>query len=223
MAFLAPRFYPILDVPSLQRLGVDLGSSNSQLAKITDAFNSAGAKILQLRDKDSEPSLILARAESIAKAHDSRKCQLILNDRPDLALLAGFDGCHLGQQDLSVTGARTILPQPKILGLSTHNAEQVETGNQTDADYLAIGPIFATSSKQNPDPVLGLEEFRRLRKLTTKPVVAIGGITRDNARAILDAGADSVAIIGDLYRGCTAANFAEQVGQNIRDILAQIL
>jgi len=221
---LTSRLYPILDVGALSRIA-DRPRENFAplMGEIALVFIDSDVSILQLRDKDSEPSLILACAEAIAIARESRKCQLILNDRPDLALLAGFDGCHLGQQDLSVAGARKILLSPKILGLSTHNAEQVATGNETDADYLAIGPIFATSSKQNPDPVLGLEEFRRLRKLTTKPVVAIGGITRDNARSVLDAGADSVAIIGDLYRGCTASNYAKQLGQNIRDILAQIL
>lgn len=220
---LTSRLYPILDVGALSRIADPRDNFAPLMGEIARVFIDSDVSILQLRDKDSEPSLILSRAQEIVTARGPRKCELILNDRPDLALLAGFDGCHLGQQDLSVGSVRKILPAPKILGLSTHNSEQVEAGNHSDADYLAIGPIFATSSKQNPDPVLGLEEFRRLRKLTTKPVVAIGGITRGNARSVLDAGADSVAVIGDLYRGCTAANFAEQIGQNIRDILAQIL
>jgi thiamine-phosphate pyrophosphorylase len=150
-------------------------------------------------------------------------CKLILNDRPDFALLAGFDGCHLGQDDLSIAGARKILPKPKILGLSTHSEAQVRAGDASDADYLAIGPVFATVSKADTEPVLGVAEFARLRRLTRKPVVAVGGITRDNARQVLDAGADSVAMIGDLYRGCTAENFTEQFEQNLAEILARIL
>ena len=154
---------------------------------------------------------------------EPQECSLILNDHPDLALLANFDGCHLGQDDLSIAGARKILPRPKILGLSTHNEAQVVAGNETDADYLAIGPIFTTTSKANAEPTIGLTGFTRLRNLTAKPVVAIGGITRDNAKSVLDAGADSVAIIGDLYRNCTAANFAAQLERNLADILARIL
>ena len=153
----------------------------------------------------------------------ARKAQFILNDRPDLALLADFDGCHLGQQDLSIAGARKILPRPKLLGLSTHNQRQLEAAMQTEADYIAIGPIFATASKQNPEPVVGLHELARLRKLTTKPLVAIGGITRANARAVLDAGADSVAILGDVYRDATnGRNLAQAVTRNVADILDAI-
>jgi len=201
-----PKLYPILD------------SANA-----ADAFFNAGTGILQFRAKNASPQEILAHAAAMLAARGDRECTLILNDRPDLALLAGFDGCHLGQEDLSIAGARKILPRPKILGLSTHNQQQIEAGNQTDADYLAIGPVFATSTKQNADPVVGIAAFARLRKLTSKPVVAIGGITRDNARSVLDAGADSVAIISDLYRDCTAENYASQLQQNVEDILRRIL
>jgi thiamine-phosphate pyrophosphorylase len=221
MAFAAPRLYPILDTPSLLRLNPAL--SAERLGELAEVFFAAGVEMLQLRDKESPPAKILAGAAAIRVARGSQTCKLILNDRPDLALLAGFDGCHLGQDDLSIASARKILSRPKILGLSTHNQAQLEAGNQSDADYLAIGPLFTTSGKRNPEPVVGIAEFARLRKLTKKPVVAIGGITRDNARSVLDAGADSVAIIGDLYRGCTLDNFEEQLGENIRDILAQIL
>jgi thiamine-phosphate pyrophosphorylase len=186
-----------------------------------------GIERVQLRAKSASPQETFTYAEAMSTARGDRSCQLILNDRPDIALLAGFDGCHLGQEDLSVVRARQLLPRPAVLGLSTHNEAQLEAGNATDADYLAIGPVFATSTKRNADPVVGLMEFTRLRKLTAKPVVAIGGITRDNARSVLDAGADSVAIISDLYRGiepgCTADALARLVGQNLEDILARIL
>jgi thiamine-phosphate pyrophosphorylase len=239
-----PRLYPILDVTSARK---------AHVAEMARALCTCRCNVLQLRAKGAAPQEILAFAAAINAAREAaspqglkpltlssrnveaeasaypqgQPCKLILNDRPDLALLAGFDGCHLGQDDLSIGnengGARKILPRPKILGLSTHNEAQVVAGDATDADYLAIGPVFATTSKADAAPALGLTEFVRLRRLTTKPVVAIGGVTRENARVVLDAGADSVAMIGDLYRGCTAENFAEQFAQNVRDILARIL
>jgi thiamine-phosphate pyrophosphorylase len=125
---------------------------------------------------------------------------LIMNDRADLCLAAGFDGLHIGQDDLSPESARRIIGPDRWLGVSTHNPEQLSEADKTSADYLAIGPIFATSSKANPDPVVGLDGVRQARELTRKPLVAIGGITRANARSVIDAGADSVAVISDLLR-----------------------
>jgi thiamine-phosphate pyrophosphorylase len=130
---------------------------------------------------------------------------LIMNDRADLALAAGFDGVHVGQDDLPVDAVRTIVGPGGIIGTSTHNPEQICLADQTDADYLAIGPVFATASKENPDPVVGLEGVRLARSLTTKPLVAIGGITRANCRSVLDAGADSVAVISDLVNNPRAS------------------
>ncbi len=222
-AFL-PRIYPILDIATLQRISGD-GDEVAFAERAAGAFFAAGVKILQLRAKDFAPQPLLKLAAAIKRARDAAasKCILILNDRPDLALLAGYDGCHLGQQDLSVGdengGARRILPRPKIIGLSTHNAAQIELANVSHADYLAIGPIFSTATKLNPEPVVGLEALSRLRALTSKPLVAIGGITRANCRSVLDAGADSVAVIGALFADCTASNLEIQLAQNIRDFL----
>jgi len=126
------------------------------------------------------------------------KAQLIMNDRADLCLAANFDGVHVGQDDLSPAAVRSIIGDKLILGVSTHNPEQVRAADITVADYIAVGPVFETGSKLNPDPVIGLEGVRRARSLTSKPVVAIGGITRQNCRSVLDAGADSVAVISDL-------------------------
>jgi len=126
--------------------------------------------------------------------------RLIMNDRADLCLAAEFDGVHVGQEDLSPESVRTIIGPERWLGVSTHNPEQLREADLTSADYLAIGPVFATSSKERPDPVVGLEGVRRARALTRRPLVAIGGITRANARSVIDAGADSVAVISDLLR-----------------------
>jgi thiamine-phosphate pyrophosphorylase len=126
--------------------------------------------------------------------------KLIMNDRADLCLVAEFDGVHVGQDDLSPEAVRSIIGPDRWLGVSNHNPEQLAKADQTSADYLAIGPVFSTSSKDKPDPVVGLEGVRRARQLTRKPLVAIGGITRANAASVIEAGADSVAVISDLLR-----------------------
>jgi thiamine-phosphate pyrophosphorylase len=126
--------------------------------------------------------------------------RLMMNDRADLCLAAGFDGVHVGQEDLSPEAVHAIIGPEGWLGVSTHNPEQLREGDLTSADYLAIGPVFATSSKEKPDPVVGLDGVRRARALTRKPLVAIGGITRANAASVIEAGADSVAVISDLLK-----------------------
>jgi thiamine-phosphate pyrophosphorylase len=141
-------------------------------------------------------------------------CRLILNDRADLAVLANFDGVHVGQGDLSPEDARRVVGPDRIVGFSTHTDEQARIAEQSSADYIAIGPIFATGTKPDASPVVGLEGVRRARALTTKPLVAIGGITRANARSVIDSGADSVAVISALF----AAN--ESPEHVARDFLA---
>ena len=126
--------------------------------------------------------------------------RLIMNDRADLCLAARFDGVHVGQDDLSPAGARAVIGNDLWLGISTHNPEQLAEAGNTSANYLAIGPVFATRSKDNPDPVIGLEGVRQARALTRKPLVAIGGITRKNCGSVIEAGADAVAVISDLIR-----------------------
>jgi thiamine-phosphate pyrophosphorylase len=131
-------------------------------------------------------------------AFGAPQLRLIMNDRADLCLAADFDGVHVGQDDLSPEAVRQIIGPDRWLGVSTHNPEQLREADLSSADYLAIGPVFTTSSKANPDPVVGLEGVRRARALTRKPLVAIGGVTRENAASVIDAGADSVAVISDL-------------------------
>jgi thiamine-phosphate pyrophosphorylase len=152
-----------------------------------------GAEIVQIRHKG------FWSAEFLRVAREVRSLipELIINDRADVAAMLGA-GIHVGQDDLPASEARRICGSA-VVGLSTHNDEQASAADLEPVDYVAIGPVFPTASKANPDPVVGLEGLRRVRSLTRKPLVAIGGITRSNAVAVLEAGADSVAVIGDLY------------------------
>ena len=181
-----PRLYAI----------VDMQRSADPVAFAQELF-AAGVRLLQLRDKETRPRVTLSVAREI-KRIALRDAVLIMNDRADLCLGAGFGGVHVGQDDLSPEAARHVCPQPLIVGVSTHNLEQLRAADASPADYIAFGPVFGTRSKTNPDPTVGLELLREARKLTRKPLVAIGGITRVNCRSVLEAGADSVAVISDL-------------------------
>jgi thiamine-phosphate pyrophosphorylase len=186
-----PRLYALLDA------GCFL-NANAMFAA-WEQLTAGGARLFQYRNKSGNARQMLDHAQEL-KRRAGERVKIIMNDRADLCVAADFDGLHLGQDDLSPEAARRIIGPDRWLGLSTHNPEQLAEADRTSADYLAIGPIFATSSKANPDPVVGLEGVRRARTLTRKPLVAIGGITRANARSVIDAGADSVAVISDLLR-----------------------
>jgi thiamine-phosphate pyrophosphorylase len=123
---------------------------------------------------------------------------LVVNDRADVASVVEAAGVHVGQDDLSVEAARRVIGTEKWVGVSTHNLEQFERSVATSADYIAVGPVFATSTKANPDPIVGINFIRRVRALTTKPIVAIGGITLARAVEVIRAGADSVAVVSDV-------------------------
>jgi thiamine-phosphate pyrophosphorylase len=155
--------------------------------------------LLQLREKHASAKEVLRLARELRRVLPAH-VGLILNDRSDLALAAGADGVHVGQDDIPPEAARRIIGPDGILGVSTHNPEQIAAAAQTSSDYVAIGPVFATSSKDNPDPVVGLEGVRKARTLTSKSLVAIGGITVENCRSVIEAGADSVAVISELLR-----------------------
>lgn len=158
---------------------------------------AGGTTLLQLRNKQGSARDFLAQARAIREAIGAG-ARLILNDRADLCLAADWDGVHLGQQDLSPDAARAILGNARLVGVSTHSPEQVRAAERPDVDYIAIGPVYPTRSKEQPDPVIGLDGVRAARALTRKPLVAIGGITLENCRAVFDAGADSLAVISEL-------------------------
>jgi thiamine-phosphate pyrophosphorylase len=186
-----PRLYAILD--------------SSRFADIDALWLSAteliagGVTLLQYRNKSGKARQMLEQAWELKRRLDP-SVKLIMNDRADLCLAAGFDGVHVGQDDLSPAGARAVIGGSLWLGVSAHNPQQLVEADKTTADYLAIGPVFATLSKANPDPVIGLDGVRQARALTRKPLVAIGGITRENCRSVIEAGADAVAVISDLIR-----------------------
>ncbi|MFY9643795.1 MAG: thiamine phosphate synthase, partial [Terriglobales bacterium] len=183
---LLPDLYPILDAACFP-------DALAMFAAAED-LAAAGCTLLQYRNKQGTARQMLDQAREL-RSRLAPSVKLIMNDRADLCLAADFNGLHVGQDDLSPAAARRIIGPNRCLGVSTHNPEQLAEADQTSADYLAIGPVFATTSKANPDPVVGLEGVRRARQLTRKPLVAIGGITRANARSVLDAGADSIAVI----------------------------
>jgi len=178
-----PQLYPILDADTL--------STSVTLYSHAVALAEAGCTVLQYRAKHLDVRRLLPNVT------------LVMNDRADLCLAAGFDGVHIGQDDLTPQSARLVVGAQRIVGLSTHNAQQFARALEEPVDYLAIGPIFNTSSKQNPDPVVGLSGITEARRLLdtsgkTLPLVAIGGITRANAQAVIKAGASAVAVIGDI-------------------------
>ena len=201
-----PPLYPILDSALLQ-------SRDCSLEVAAAALLDAGARILQIRHKGHWPRALFEQACQVKLLCDQTGATLIVNDRADIALLLG-SGLHVGQDDIPPAVARWLIGAGAILGYSTHNAEQLDAAAGEPATYLALGPMFPTQSKLNPDPVVGVDRLRAWRHLASKPLVAIGGITRLNAPSVLEAGADSVAIIGDLFPAdCSSAS----IGERMRD------
>jgi thiamine-phosphate pyrophosphorylase len=185
-----PRIYPILDTDALTRQGLSLETAAAALLE-------GGAGILQIRNKQHWSRAIYCAACTVAHMCREAGAALIVNDRADFALLLDA-GLHVGQDDLSPRDARTLLGPQAVIGYSSHNAAQLAAAGGEPVDYVAFGPVFHTVSKQNPDPVVGVEELRRLRPLIEKPLVAIGGITLANALEVWRAGADSLALIAGL-------------------------
>jgi thiamine-phosphate pyrophosphorylase len=202
---LPQRLYAIVDP-------LDTGRDPIALAR---AMLAGGARLLQLRLKSTATGALLATAHAVRDLTAARGATFILNDRADVALACGADGVHLGQDDLPVAAARAILGPDKRIGFSTHSETQLAAAREAGADYLAFGPIYATTSKSAADPVLGCERLRAARALCTGPLVAIGGITTATAPLVLAAGADAVAVIAALVR-------ADDVERATAELLALI-
>ena len=206
MGFQIPRLYAIIDPTQTRKF--------SPVA-VADILLSAGVRLIQYRGKmDTSRCQCEICSEIAGRVHQAGGI-FVVNDRADLARLTGADGVHVGQEDLSVEQARRVLLAGQRVGVSTHNRTQLEEAETTSADYLAFGPIFPTGSKERPDPVVGLDRLREMRRLTRKPLVAIGGIKLDNAASVIEAGADSVAVIHDLLA-------AEDIGAQARKFLQSL-
>jgi len=199
-------FSPLYAIIDPELTAIPVSDLASQLAV-------AGVTLIQLRDKKGPAAQVLAQARELSALLAPRGVRFILNDRPDIAAIADCAGVHVGQDDLPVEDARCIVGPSRWVGVSTHNRDQLRQAVATSADYIAIGPIFPTSTKENPDPVVGLDFIRLARQLTNRPLVAIGGITLEKAGEVFQAGADSVAVIRDIVA-------AKDPGQRAREYLA---
>ena len=200
-----PPLYAILDAsPEFT------AESALNIPEIADRLVEAGVELLQYRDKHGSAGRILDSSQALAARFVPKGVRVIVNDRADIAAMAGAAGVHVGQEDLPVDEARKICGAPLWVGVSTHTLEQLRAAEATSADYIAVGPIFPTGTKANPDPVVGLEFLRAARQITRKPLVAIGGITVESASEVYRAGADSIAVIRDLMAARDPAHRARE-------------
>ena len=200
MRLVLPRLYVILDRALLT---IPETECARQLV-------DAGVRVLQYRHKEASSRELLENAKKLSLALVPRGVTFVVNDRADVAALAGASGVHVGQEDLAVEDARAVVGPGRLVGVSTHNGAQFEQAAGTSADYIAVGPIFSTSTKSNPDPVVGTEFIRQVRPLTDKPIVAIGGITLERVAEVVRAGADAVALISDILRARNPGERARQ-------------
>jgi thiamine-phosphate pyrophosphorylase len=199
MRLVLPRLYVILDAALLK----------IPVKECAKSLVDAGVRLIQYRNKRASGRELFETSRELAEYLDPLGVQFVVNDRADVAALAGARGVHVGQDDLGVEQARVVMGDEKWVGVSTHNAAQFRGALETSADYIAVGPVFATGSKENPDPVVGVGFVSETRAMTDRPMVAIGGITLERAAEVIEAGADSVAIISDILR-------AENIGKRAR-------
>jgi thiamine-phosphate pyrophosphorylase len=202
-----PRLYPILDTATLRQRGVE------DWATVSRAWLAAGVEIIQIRHKEHWTRAHFDQATAVNEQCEIAGTRLIINDRADMAALLKA-GLHVGQDDLAPLDCRRVIGEQTTLGFSTHNAIQLKAAEDEPVDYLAFGPVFATKTKQQPDPMVGLESLRAARAQTRKPLVAIGGISQDNVQQVFQAGADSVAVIaGLLPEQLTESSLQERMEQ----------
>jgi thiamine-phosphate pyrophosphorylase len=183
-----PRLYVILDAALL----------TVPETECAEKLAAAGVRLLQYRNKRASARELFESSKRLSSLLIPQGATFVVNDRADVALAAEASGVHVGQEDLGAEAARSVIGHGKLLGVSTHNVEQFKQAADTSADYVAVGPVFSTSTKANPDPVVGIELIRQVRSLTDKPIVAIGGITLERAAEVMRAGADCVAVISDI-------------------------
>ncbi len=197
MKLVFPRVYVIIDA-ALLRNSAGRASLRATPRALALALADSGVELIQYRDKQSPSRAFLSLSQEIGAALRPLGVCFIVNDRADVAAAAGAEGVHVGQGDLPVEEARRVVGPGRWVGISTHHEVQVRAAGATSADYVAVGPVYPTATKSNPAPVVGVEFVRQARRLTGKPLVAIGGITLGNAVDVFRAGADSVAVAGDV-------------------------
>jgi thiamine-phosphate pyrophosphorylase len=205
MPLVFAKLYAIMDAALLK---------TTELA-CAEMLAQAGVELIQYRNKTATSRQYLEISQSLSAFFHARGSRFIVNDRADIAAIAAADGVHVGQEDLGVESARAVCGPQRWVGVSTHTLEQVRRAAATSADYIAVGPIFATKTKENPDPVVGTSLIRAAREMTHKPIVAIGGITLERSEEVFAAGADSLAVAGDILR-------AENPGRRAREYLQRI-
>jgi thiamine-phosphate pyrophosphorylase len=199
-----PTLYAILDDSLIP------ADEPGRWVALAAALAAAGCQLMQVRAKQADSRTQLEIATQLSRSLDTTRVRLIVNDRADVALLAGAGGVHVGQHDLEVTHARAICGASLWVGVSTHTLDQVRAADQTSADYIAFGPVFSTTTKSEADAIVGIEGLRAARAATRKPLVAIGGITLECARDVYRAGADSLAVVSDLLRAKNPGARAEE-------------
>jgi len=200
MRLVLPKLYVILDA--------DLLTAPERVCTLQLA--DAGVRLLQYRNKKAPARELLRVSRELAGLLIPLGVSFLVNDRPDVAFLSGASGVHVGQEDLDVEQARVVAGPGKWVGVSTHNLAQFRAAAMTSSDYIAVGPIFPTSTKANPDAVVGTEYIRQVRTLTDKAIVAIGGITLERAAGVIEAGADAVAVGSDILRAADPGKRARQ-------------
>ena len=200
MRLVLPRLYVILDAALVA----------IPETECAERLAASGVRLLQYRNKRASARELFESSKRLSSLLIPKGVTFVVNDRADVAAAAEASGVHVGQEDLRVEAARSVIGEGKLLGISTHNVEQFKDAAATSADYVAVGPVFSTLTKANPDPVVGIEFIRRVRPLTDKPIVAIGGITLERAAEVIQAGADSVAVISDILLAPDAGLRARQ-------------
>ena len=188
-----PRLYAIVDVTCFT---ASLRTT-SAIAEYARELMLGGVSMVQYRNKEGDTRTMLSDAREIKRVIEG-KAKLMMNDRADICIAAGYDGVHVGQEDISPEGARMVVGPDRIVGISTHTLNQLKEADAGPTDYIAYGPVFPTTGKKNPDQLVGLDGLRAARAATKKPLVAIGGITRANVKSVMETGVDSVAVISDL-------------------------
>lgn len=201
-----PSLYPIIDT---------IFVSQEDMANVAEKILKGGATIIQLRAKDASVKNFIEMARDIKEVTDKYKATFIINDRVDICLLVDADGIHIGQEDLPLKEARKLLGEDKIIGISTHTIEEASDAEKDGADYIAFGPIYKTKTKTDTHSVQGLDKLKKISEVSNLPLVAIGGINKDNISEVMKQGATSSAVISDILN-------TKNIEETVRSLISTI-